>query len=699
MLYLLQRLVLIILCLTFLVSCDILAPQSPTTDTSTQRRTKEALQLQQQGLQQFNQGKLSQALATFTQALDIFKATEQRQGEITTLKYIAETYEKLRDYPKALDHYQQALIIAKETDNKTEEMEIFSHIGVIYYKTGVYGKAQELYQQALVMGKETNNMQAQAEILHQIASLLEAQQKPELAIAFYKQAINALEGMELDSQPSPPKQIQQLYTSRLKNTYRHLADLLLKQNRIVEAQVAIDSLKVQELDGYLNNVRDKAKTLQGVEYLQPEKQVVDKFNNEISLVVKQGKELSELQKIPEKDRTPQQETRRQELEAAQRETLKEFLAFSDSPEVMAHVQELNRATGGENLNPKILRRLQDFIKQLDINAVLLYPLILEDRLELVLVTPYTPPIRRSVVVKRQELYRAIEEFRKALENPPNDAKKPGQKLYSWLIQPMEPALKEANTKTIIYAPDGQLRYIPLAALYNGQEWLVQNYRVNNITALSLTDLQKRPRNLKILAGAFTRGNYDIKVGKRTFKLGGLPFAAKEVENVTSAFPGSAKLINSEFTKQETVKVMSNFPILHFATHAAFVPGAPDESFILFGDGDVASFRDLRFWNLSNTDLVVLSACETGLGGHLGDGIEILGFGYVMQEAGAKAAIASLWQVSDDGTQALMNAFYAALQQDKLSKVAALQKAQLSLLNGIYDHPYYWAGFILIGNGM
>ncbi|PLZ73640.1 hypothetical protein CBP14_14925 [Fischerella thermalis WC245] len=699
MLYLLQRLVLIILCLTFLVSCDILAPQSPTTDTSTQRRTKEALQLQQQGLQQFNQGKLSQALATFTQALDIFKATEQRQGEITTLKYIAETYEKLRDYPKALDHYQQALIIAKETDNKTEEMEIFSHIGVIYYKTGVYGKAQELYQQALVMGKETNNMQAQAEILHQIASLLEAQQKPELAIAFYKQAINALEGMELDSQPSPPKQIQQLYTSRLKNTYRHLADLLLKQNRIVEAQVAIDSLKVQELDGYLNNVRDKAKTPQGVEYLQPEKQVVDKFNNEISLVVKQGKELSELQKIPEKDRTPQQETRRQELEAAQRETLKEFLAFSDSPEVMAHVQELNRATGGENLNPKILRRLQDFIKQLDINAVLLYPLILEDRLELVLVTPYTPPIRRSVVVKRQELYRAIEEFRKALENPPNDAKKPGQKLYSWLIQPMEPALKEANTKTIIYAPDGQLRYIPLAALYNGQEWLVQNYRVNNITALSLTDLQKRPRNLKILAGAFTRGNYDIKVGKRTFKLGGLPFAAKEVENVTSAFPGSAKLINSEFTKQETVKVMSNFPILHFATHAAFVPGAPDESFILFGDGDVASFRDLRFWNLSNTDLVVLSACETGLGGHLGDGIEILGFGYVMQEAGAKAAIASLWQVSDDGTQALMNAFYAALQQDKLSKVAALQKAQLSLLDGIYDHPYYWAGFILIGNGM
>ncbi|MGJ5672547.1 MAG: CHAT domain-containing protein [Nostochopsis sp.] len=700
MFYLFQRLVLIILCLTFLVACDFSIPQSPITETSTtQGRTKEALQLQQQGLQQLNQGNYREALAHLEQALAIFKETGERQNQITTLKYIGQTYEKLREYPKALEYDQQALAIAKETDNKTEEMEILSHIGVIYYKTGVYTKAQKLYQQALVMGKETDNMQAQAEIFQEIASLLEAQQKPELAIAFYKQAINALEGVDFDSKLSPQKPIQQFSRNRFINTYRHLADLLLKQNRVVEAQIAVDSLKVQELDGYLNNVRDKVKTPQRMEYLQPEQQVVDKFNQEISVVVKQGKELSELQKIPEKDRTPQQETRREELEAAQRETLKDFLTFSDSPEVMAHVQELNRTTGGENLNPKILRRLQDFIKQLDVNAVLLYPLILEDRLELVLVTPYTPPIRRSVPVKRQELNRTIEEFRKALEDPATDAKKPGQKLYNWLIRPIEPALKEANTKTIIYAPDGELRYIPLAALYDGKEWLVQNYRVNNITALSLTDLKERPQNLKILAGAFTRGNYDIKVGKRTFKLGGLPFAGKEIENVTSAFPGSAKLINSEFTEKETLKLMSNFPILHFATHAAFLPGAPNESFILFGDGNAASFRDLRFWNLSNADLVVLSACETGLGGELGDGIEILGFGYVMQEAGAKAAIASLWQVSDDGTQALMNAFYAGLKQDKLSKVAALQKAQLSLIDSIYDHPYYWASFILIGNGM
>ncbi|MCX7596513.1 MAG: CHAT domain-containing protein [Fischerella sp.] len=696
----LQRLALatITLSLTFLISCDV---QLPATHVEiTQNRKKEPLRLQEQGLQQLNQGKFPEALATFEQALSLFRKNGQRQGEGTTLKYIGQTYDSMGKYATAIESYQQALTIAKEVGNQTEEIETLSRIGLVYHRLGEYSKALEFYQQAFVTSEQVHNKQQKAEILHQIAAVLEAQQKPELAIVFYKQSINARSEIPENLQVSPHKQIQQSYINSFADTYRHLADLLLKQNRIVEAQAAVDSLKVQELDSYLRGVRDKAKTPQRMEYLQPEKQVVDKFNREISQVVKQGKELSELQKIPEKSRTPQQEARRQQIETAQRETLKEFLAFSDRPEVMAHLQQLNRITGGENLNPKLLRRLQDTLKQLKINAVLLYPLVLEDRLELLLVTPYTPPIRRSVAVKREELNRAITEFRDALMNPPDDAKAPGQKLYNWLIQPLEPALKEANAKTIIYAPDGQLRYIPLAALHDGKQWLVRKYQVNNITAVSITDLNKRPQNLKVLAGAFTQGNYDVKVGKRTLKLGGLPFAAKEVENVTAVFPGSTKLLNSNFSEIETLKQISNYSILHFATHAAFVPDAPDESFILFGDGNAVNMRHLRSWNLNNTDLVVLSACETALGGKLGDGIEILGFGYVMQEAGAKAAIASLWQVADDGTQALMHNFYTTLQQDRRSKAEALQKAQLALINNdVYDHPYYWAGFILIGNGL
>jgi CHAT domain-containing protein len=137
--------------------------------------------------------------------------------------------------------------------------------------------------------------------------------------------------------------------------------------------------------------------------------------------------------------------------------------------------------------------------------------------------------------------------------------------------------------------------------------------------------------------------------------------------------------------------------VHFATHAAFVPGQPDESFILFGNGERATLRDIETWSLTNVDLVVLSACQTGVGGTLGNGEEILGLGYQMQQAGASATIASLWVVDDEGTQMLMNGFYQALRQG-VTKSEALRQAQIALLNSEYQRPYYWAPFILIGNG-
>jgi CHAT domain-containing protein len=149
--------------------------------------------------------------------------------------------------------------------------------------------------------------------------------------------------------------------------------------------------------------------------------------------------------------------------------------------------------------------------------------------------------------------------------------------------------------------------------------------------------------------------------------------------------------------------LGDYNILHLATHAALVPGNPEKSFILFNGKTIATLKDIENWTLNNFDLVVLSACETGLGGNFGsNGEEILGLGYQFQNRGAKATIASLWQVDDGGTQALMLAFYTELQQGK-SKNQSLQSAQRSLLKDPklqrFSHPYYWAPFILIGNGL
>ena len=103
--------------------------------------------------------------------------------------------------------------------------------------------------------------------------------------------------------------------------------------------------------------------------------------------------------------------------------------------------------------------------------------------------------------------------------------------------------------------------------------------------------------------------------------------------------------------------------------------------------------------IPNIDLIVLSACQTGVG-KLGDGIEILGFGYQVQKAGAKNAIASLWKVDDAGTQALMEAFYKELKKGNITSTEALQRAQISLIKSQnYNHPNYWSAFFAIGNGL
>jgi len=343
----------------------------------------------------------------------------------------------------------------------------------------------------------------------------------------------------------------------------------------------------------------------------------------------------------------------------------------------------------------------------------------------VITVPDSPPLRRTVQVSREELNAAILTFRTALTSPSSDVETPAQQLYDWLIRPLEADLVAAGVETIIYSPDGQLRYIPLAALHDGDNWLIQQYRINNITAESLTDLtESDPTQPTILAAAYADPFliHEPEVNGTPYRFQGLPGAGAEV----ATLPTATKFLDQAFSLETLRPLMDEYSILHFATHAAFVPGVPEDSFILFGNGDTPTLRDVANWSLNGVDLVVLSACETGMGG-LGNGEEILGLGYQFQVSGAKAVMSSLWKVSDRGTQSLMTEFYAALNQG-LTKAEALQAAQRSMIANSdtvsdeddpragappmsrdgaaiasnypgYSHPYYWAPFILIGNGL
>ncbi len=382
-----------------------------------------------------------------------------------------------------------------------------------------------------------------------------------------------------------------------------------------------------------------------------------------------------------------------------------------------------------------LNKSRDNLKQvqqvLHINAVILYPLILKDRLELVLVTPGAPPIHKAVPVTQDELNHTISDFLSDLKDPRSNPQPNAQKLYRWLIQPIKAELDQTHTQTIFYAPDDQLRYIPLAALHDGKQYLVEQFQIDNIISTNLQAIQPLlPFQPHVLAGAFANGSYTVRVADRDLTFQGLEFAGTEVRTLATLLPNTTTLLDKAFAKQSTVDQLSQYNIVHLATHGIFTDnGNPQDSFILFGNGDRATLTDIGSWDLSNINLVVLSACQTATSATLGKGAPILGLGYQVQIARAQAAIASLWTVDDQGTQTLMDTFYTLLKQGSLTPAQALQQAQLSLLSGKtpgstdspqraslipklpaekraahpstpgFSHPYYWAPFILIGNGL
>ncbi|MEE3716339.1 CHAT domain-containing protein, partial [Tumidithrix elongata RA019] len=509
----------------------------------------------------------------------------------------------------------------------------------------------EYYQQALAIIKQVGDRSTEGKTLNNIGYTLNAQSQAEIAILFFKESVKVRESIRNDLKKLSREE-QQSFTKTVADTYRTLADLLLKQGRVTEALQVLDLLKIQELEDYLKNVKGSDRTAKGVELLEPEKAI-------------SGQLLAiSYEKIPELNR-----------------------------DLANKIQQLPKSE---------INKVPDYLQKLPQGAVLIYPLILDDRLEIIVFSANTLPVNRTVAIKKAEFEKLIADYRADLRDYTSiDVKDSSKKLYDILIKPIEADLKLAKATTILYAPDGKLRYIPLAALYDGKQWLVEKYRVNNLIAYSLFDPDSKPQaNLRIFAGAFGG-----KGGETRFRFSGLPATISEVDRIAAIFTNTTKLIEGEFTATATKSKVVGQAIVHFATHAQFKSGSPLDSYVLFGDGSKVTLAEINEWNLKDTDLVILSACETGLGGS-GNGAEILGFGYQVQRAGAKASIASLWTVSDGGTQLLMESFYGNLQKGNVSMSTSLREAQLTMIRRPvkqgeinYNHPYYWSAFVLIGNGL
>jgi CHAT domain-containing protein len=508
-----------------------------------------------------------------------------------------------------------------------------------------------------------------------------------------------------------------------------------------EAQQVLELLKGQELREYTGNpkISDQPFSLS----LTPtEEQIIGEYGS----LIKFGYELDECQQT----RCPQL----QEFLEQRAVLNKQYYQALEQLEVQIRTRPSSEIAF---VDPNQFALKAEEIVATKPGTVLIYPLVLENKLWLMWASK--GGIFKTVEVldvSQSKLEVTVMKFRQLLQNRISnidEVQATGKQLYDWLIKPLEKELKANKIQNLVFSLDSSTRYIPMGVLFDGEKYLIENYSVSTVVSAKLTNMQPPGKNYKVAglpantaktpvvvsSGAST--SYPDAQNPQVLAMGvsdavagfsPLPNVPAELDVIVQRnsvererqgiYPGQ-KFLNKSFDFFTLRDKLPGHELLHIATHSKFLPGRSNKSFLLLGTGEKLAIPDIENrLDLRNINMVVLSACETALGGSGLDGEEIVGIGYYFLKGGAKTVVASLWNVDDQSTRLLMEHFYENLAkstlQSPVTKAEALRQAQLALLNGkniglaeqqddyfitlakknSFRHPYYWAPFILMGSG-
>lgn len=347
------------------------------------------------------------------------------------------------------------------------------------------------------------------------------------------------------------------------------------------------------------------------------------------------------------------------------------------------------------------------VDKVDNKAAVIYPIILKDQLAIIASLPKTGEKADAkdnrdfryykTNIKSKEVEQLASRLRENLgQSTTFDLTLPQlQKMYDLVIRPEAADLATSRVETLVFVLDGALRNIPMSALHDGKQFLVEKYSIALTPGLQLL----APRSLRQeRLGALVAG-----IGEARQGFDALPYVEEEVRNIKSEVP-SQVLLNEKFTNpafQNKVSTVSS-PIVHLATHGQFGSNA-EETFIVTWDGKIkvnqlsSLLKTVELSRDNSLELLVLSACETATG----DARSALGLAGVAVRSGARSTVATLWRVNDEASATLMSKFYDQLSQVNktgISKAEALRRAQINILkNPVYKSPYYWAAYVLLGN--
>ncbi len=707
-------------------------------------RSGEARALSDIGQAYAGLGQPQKALDYANQALPLFRSTGSRRGEAMTLNAIGRDYSDMGDGQQAYNFDLQALAAWRETRDQHGETIALMTLAWAY---SLMKQPEQSFTSAIAaLGLATANNDPQYEGAIDASLMLgfRKQNRPEEAILFGLDAVNAYEQIRRNI-AGLDKQLQAGYAQSRAGYYRTLAELLVEAGRLGQAEQILDLVKEQELKDLVADANPGAGA--GIEPLKlspaqmkAESELPD-LEKKARVIEESSLAYAQLQAKPQ--RTPDEDAQMKTLAAAiqqQATDIETILKNKVFPELDA------QSAPGQAAADTSKSFLQDSLAKLGPNVIGIRLLLGADHAYAIVVTASSRKVVTLPASSDDVRNKAFDAL-KAIGSPSSDPRPQLNQLYAMIVAPIETDLKpiekasgaKGAVPTLLWSLDDALRYVPMGALYDGKQYMVERSHNVLFTPESYGHMTDAPLQNGDQPSALAMGlsrSYD--------GMPALPGVIPELDSVVhdpsvpaSHGPMQGRLLpDEEFTLAALRSELGSgkdFSVVHIASHFVLVAGSGDEPFLLMG-GDKAGNPNGFEWNLSEmenssvafhgTRLLTLSACSTAKDYKSRNGFEMDSLGMVAQQKDAEAVLATLWDVNDLSTSRIMSDFYDRwVKNPTQGKAEALRQAQLALLHagasglgaktgrGIeavedtgatnaglgYAHPYYWAPFVLIGN--
>jgi CHAT domain-containing protein/Tfp pilus assembly protein PilF len=622
------------------------------------RKGEIATTLNNIGLIYREMGQYAAALEAFDSALVIDRKLKSRWGVAYDLRHKGITFFKMQEPEKAIPLIENALNEAHAIGNLINESKALLNLGDVYFSIENRKEAETAYQKALKLSQNMSIHEIKWRSLYGLANLRLPDQ-PQAAERLLRQAIEVIESIRSNIKIS---QLKENFLFNKLMVYETLCRLLADDGKVSEAFEIAERSRSRNFIDLLGNQR-----------LSLNRDIDQKLYDQQATLK---------ERIAEQSALATQSTQNQEREIYEKALLK---LKNDLDNVMLEIQHQNpHLLSLVSVKPLDVKELMQIIGS---ETALIDYYILADEILCWVVRPGKIQLFRTPI-DRASLGEMILDFRRRIQNiePLDDLSK---NLYNTLMAPVMPSL--VGVKQIGIVPHGVLHYLSFATLWNGKDYLIDKFPLFYIPSASVLKytVEKRldEKNPKVLA----IGNPDL--GDPAFDL---PFTEHEVDSIKWNFSNITTLTQERATEKWVVDHINEYGIIHLASHGEFDPINP-----LFSAIKLAKDRELDgnltaseiFGLKIKADLVVLSACQTGLG-KVTRGDDVIGLSRAFLYAGTHTLISTLWRVSDISTAILIKNFYR--RYVKLNKADSLRQSMLHVKNR-YPHPGYWGAFTLVGD--